>query len=238
MVGYTTLRRTRPLPAAIPLNPETMKAMVTGWFLAHSLGWLVFPPLEGRAVQALGNAGRETLAIKIVSSEHEDDEDPREAVLYSFPSTFLGGPATMTNLLGGVLQSLPIALLDLATGDEEGIKAYEQLAQFGYSGAGLQYPFLIALLGGYQPKGMPLTADFFTLADELARLGLMLEKITAVIESQEGIRPRRMNLSAEATLTVDRRWELSEITLRALRDLEIALRARMEELEKNPGAPM
>jgi hypothetical protein len=216
LAGYSRLRRTRPLPAAVPLTPDTMRAMSAGWFIGHFFGWIHFPAQLGAQVQAFGTDGAGAEPVRITSRENDQEDTPQPEIHLAFPSPFLGGPAVKSNVLAGVLQSFPLALYDLAYGNDETVRAYEQLAQFGFSLPNLEYPFLNALFQGFRPAGMELREDFFepTLGQK-DRIDLFA---TALHDQKPKMQmaPAPATMRVDDTLTVDRRWELREVSLDAL----------------------
>ena len=104
--GFWDRRRARPLTEFVPVTPETLQAMVTGWHTARLLNWLDPGELNQRAASIWTSRG-----------------------LAPFPFPLLGSHLrSRAELLPAVLESLPLALLDEP---EEGLRAYWQLMALG-----------------------------------------------------------------------------------------------------------
>lgn len=110
-------RRSRPLAFFVPTTPDVRQAMVRGWFLARALGQL--------------KIDRDRRLVSIYARDQQE--------WVHFPEPLIG-PAVFKeyDYLPAVLESLPIAMVEFATGPEaaRSMLPYRVLRTFGESGEG------------------------------------------------------------------------------------------------------
>ena len=104
-------RRTRRLSEYIPVSSSARRAMLRGWFTGRLLG-----------------------LIGITSLKEPFTITSLEGKKVAFPHPPLGGFVGSTDLpVAGVLESLPLALLDWSSGDPNTVQAYQSLFRLGLS---------------------------------------------------------------------------------------------------------
>ena len=107
--GFWRWRRARPLPQFVPLPPDVRMAMIRGWFTARALGQVDVEDFKHRPVRIWTPEG-----------------------MRAFPFPVLGPPLhTLDETLPALLESLPLAMLQAATLDEEALDAYRRIARLG-----------------------------------------------------------------------------------------------------------
>jgi hypothetical protein len=111
--SWWQFRRSRPLPAFVPVSRSRQVAMIRGWLTADMLG----------QVPVLGSSWSDApLSIWTRAGRR------------SFPPRLLGGEVREHGaVIAALLESLPLALLHYSTGAEEHLNAYLRLIELGSS---------------------------------------------------------------------------------------------------------
>jgi len=224
-------RRTRPLPASLPMSPSVLEAMVRGWFVAQFLGRLRVSDVD---------TGSPTVSL-FVQLEGE------KTGWCHYVKLAMGRPAYQNfEVLPAVLESFPIALLEFASGSEIGRQAqwaFTQLRVLGedgeenYSYEVPSKPLRQWLENGSIPPGAPIPnhLDGGTQDDapeqrvKLAQAFFQVrhENYRQLFESEE---PRSEELSRAPA----RAWELRREILKALEDLSRAV-SQLQSRLQSPG---
>lgn len=179
-------RRARTLPRFVPLPPQSIDAVIAGYYVAGILGYL--PP---RGTTSWSEDPSQVLSAK--------------GKWLPFPDRLLGPPVTRgAHVLPAILESFPLALLDLSKGSMRLLEPYQRLVELG------QEPFtdLVKWLrtghvqpGGKQPRvdGATFDARQTSLSNELAKLTKQLENIRLEpLEQVPGSLDRRRETATDA----------------------------------------
>lgn len=136
-MSFWNMRRARPLAECIPAGPEQLQAMIRGWFTGRLLGQVT-------------RTDEKSMGWRV----HAWNPDPPHNGPQAFPYPLLAAkPVTGIDLIAAVLQSLPIAMVDVHTkGSLAPLIPYHRLIDLGQS-----YDTLIAdwILDGTLPPGSP-----------------------------------------------------------------------------------
>jgi hypothetical protein len=113
-------RRARPLAESVPVAPPIRRAMVRGWFTGLALG-------QVRVSDALSDGKVDVWIPTDTGSGGQ---------WAAFPSPFLRAVRSSADTVGAVLESLPIALLDVySSRSVNPLRPYHQLTALGTSGS-------------------------------------------------------------------------------------------------------
>jgi hypothetical protein len=206
--GFWRWRRARPLPQFVPLPPDVRMAMIRGWFTARALGQVDVEDFKHRPVRIWTPEG-----------------------MRAFPFPVLGPPLhILDETLPALLESLPLAMLQAATLDEEALDAYRRIARLGRDARapGGDYtelrPELVAWANDgqvvSQAPQVPPPAANGDPDTRVARLEALARFFQTYGEHYE--RLDQQPLTAESALRVGRAWELRRDAVRALRQLQDA----------------
>ena len=233
---WGSLRRAHTLELFVPLKPAVQRALVRGWYVAALLGYL-----DGVAPREDIQDGIPELEPKVWSPKG----------WLGFPVPLLGDPVyDTTDLLPAILESFPVALLEVSDTGNGSVDAYGRLIELaGHSLAApgaatrLRDPLIDWIRTGHTQDA---TADgpVSPLSDAAERRSTTVDqgegatagslpeaRRTEVLEGLGG--PRRTY--AEEVLTIelngseyrpDRRWEIGPLVISVLDEL-IALVRRV-----------
>lgn len=203
---FWSFRRAAVLPDFVPLPVVLQEGLIRGWFTAGFLGRLSDLALNDRPVMVLTEEG-----------------------WLAFPWPYLGGPERdRVMVLHRVLESYPVALLDLAQGTEATLAAYEallDLAKDGVGGVLTTYTALNAALqswidSGEAPSGAETPLE--TVAGPAGQTGSPLDRAKALsgafhrVLKQYAEVPKPSITRVGKELTLDKRWEIAPLVERAL----------------------
>lgn len=206
-------RRGRSLQYFTPAPPSAQRAMVRGWLTARTLGYVPSDPREWAdgPLSVWSPKGR-----------------------LSFPSVLFSNSRDPRMVLPSLFESLPLAYLTLSGGDRSEIGAYERLAQLGTRTDSTFGPIedLNEELEGWIRDGvLPEAEPTFPAAatpDESRagpaggspeeRAKPILERL-ALTRSDIESEVMTARITPQTSLTVDPRWELRDLYVRAAEDL-------------------
>lgn len=203
---FWSFRRAAVLPDFVPLPVVLQEGLIRGWFTAGFLGRLKDLALNDRPATVHTEEG-----------------------WLAFPWPYLGGVERDRALvLHRILESYPVALLDLAQGTEATLTAYEallDLAKDGASEALTTYSALNAALQswidtGEAPSGTetPLEA----VAGPAGPAGTPVDRAKALADAFHSVLKQYAEVSKPSVtrvgkeLTIDKRWEIAPLVERAL----------------------
>lgn len=195
---FSSFRRTRPLPLFVPMSERRQLEFVSGWIAAGLLGQL---------------------------SEFSGDWDRLPSRVWSpegwlqFPSHLLGRGSVVQEeeVLGRVLESLPLALAAFSAEQYEPLRAYMRVLELG----DLTSLRELVITGRSEPDyegaiGMPPAADADGFGETpTARRQRMLERVNkqlAAVERYLAATP----VTQKTVASLPPRWEVADLTLRAL----------------------
>jgi len=212
--GFWKWRRTRPLPQFVPASPDVRLDMIRGWFVGRILGVVdVDRPRES--------------AVTVVRADGS-------TVAFPFP---LAGPPVeiLTDLLPAVLESLPIALVEMAGQNDQALAPYTRLRDLGRTVnggdpdyAGLPESLADWVLDARPPVGITPPPDSAgkaeqTWSERLAAVEGFLERYRQHYEQELG----EVHVDLASLPRLGRAWELRDDLLLALRQLrQMAERTR------------
>jgi Tubulin like len=206
--------RARPLPAFVPLAPWRLNALIRGWLTANLLGQV--PRLE-REWSAAGPLSVWT-----------------ERGWLQFPKHLLGPEVRGHGLvLPALIESLPLALLELSGGEQEAIGAYLRLIKLGEPSGGPPKAYEEANLelgdwvrSGRLPEPQPgfdeppepdaAVAGSATGSPE-ERGAAIVQAITPYRAAYEELRD--MRITPETSMTAGRSWEIHDAAVTAASEL-------------------
>lgn len=203
---FWSFRRAAVLPDFVPLPVTVQEGLIRGWFTAGFLGRLHDLACDDRPVTIRTAEGA-----------------------LAFPWPYLGGPERDRALvLHRVLESYPVALLDLVQGHEVTLAAYEallDLARDGASNALTTYGTLNTALRSWIDTGdVPFGSDapLESLAGPAGQSGSPAARAAALAQAFHGVLkqyaevPKPSVTRVGKELTFDKRWEISPLVERAL----------------------
>lgn len=222
-------RRGRSLQYFTPAPPSVQAAMVRGWLTARALGYVPSDPREweDRPLSIWSPQGR----LSFPSVQFSDPSDPR-AVL---PSLF---------------EALPLAYVSLSGGDRSEIAAYERLAELGTRtkmGPDALGALNEELQGWIRDGVLPAADPTFPAAatpDEgragpasgspEERAKPILERLVLTrTDIESNVMTAR--ITPQTSLTIDPRWELRDLYLKASDDLYQWVEAAASEATRRTG---
>lgn len=199
---FWAFRRSRSLPAAMPISASRQRALVRGWLTAEVLGYIDI--LDGRWSER---------PLRIWT--------PRGS--RAFPSRLLGPDVSEHGLvLASLIESMPLALITFTGAEDDPIQAYFRLLELGSSADGIgdhstANPELATWIRegrtvtadpGFEPAPSPRVGDGGATAKE--RLEAAIGAFTAFERAyRDEIGTQR--LTPETTLTVGPSWEIHQL---------------------------
>jgi hypothetical protein len=215
---FWQFRRSRTLPAFIPVSPWRQRAIVRGWLTADLLGYV--PMLRGSWEAA-------PLAVWTPRGTER------------FPKYLLGKPVNdHGSVIPALLESLPLALLTFATGHAGELAAYLRLLDLGQSPTGshdeyaevhpevaawIEYGVVAEPEPGFDSAPTPppeVAGSGGDLAEERSRA--MATHLRAYESSYREVIAKQ-KITRESTLTVGPGWEIRDLVLRAADELATAI---------------
>lgn len=232
---FWSFRRATVLPDFVPLPLVLQEAVVRGWFTAGFTGRLKDLAMPDKPVTVWTDEG-----------------------WLAFPWPYLGGPERSRALvLHRILESYPVALLDLSQGIEETLAAYESLldlAKDGASGALTPHALPDGTMSTYSALNESLQTwidagtvppEAETPSEALAgpggEAGASIDRAKALAGAFHGVLkqyaevPRPSVTRVGKELTLDKRWEIAPLVERALRPVANLLDAAAAAAAADPN---
>lgn len=200
-------RRARQLRHATAASPANFELLIRGWYVAHTLGQLDRDLLDGCSVWA-PNKGRCHFPHPLLRPNKRTD-------------------LALTDLLAMVLESIPIALVDLAN-DHGAMLCYQRLVTLGQVHVGIHQasPIVTWLRSGVTEPGAPQPDPDLAGTAE----GSFADRLDAVLSVLHANRERHQEVAtAQKETTID---DLASLPLAAdiATDVVVALGALEREL--------
>jgi len=204
-------RRARTLPSFIPLARSVQVEMAKGWIVARMLDLV-----SNESIKNFCNSqGQKPIEIQTLNGVRR------------FPAHLLRpdyeNPLVVFPML---MESFMVALLDVSTGDFEAFEAYKALGNLGRNARRILSDWVV---DGIRFGASPTSASVENSSTEEERKAKIAEDLQ--LRAQDCQELEQMVVNEETFSSLDRSWEMRQITMAAITELQADLASGQKHYE-------